>query len=724
MEFKQLKKALDHFNIHEAAELLMKIYINDPLNFRKSLLLSNSLPEPINKEIKSEQLEVLTKAFIFAGKELITKNIDILVFCEEYFQIISSIEVLNQNVTSNLQLLDKNSFSNYTLSQQLQMVCIYIEDQNRLLNEQDQNELITGMERQVAKYEADDVKEVRVSQADSTEALLEITDTLFRYLYFQSKDSEMEVEFEHEDISPYGIGSLQGIMSLALQRNLLVNIWSKFKYREWNLRKVENGDRKINLFEPPFKEDYLKERLAIDRYIYREHINLQQINIKYKKENKKSAESLYSVAKDLEDPENVFNLDKKSFNRSKIIVENVIAAQLKSLNDIYFDIEYKGLKVTDLLKGIEYLFTIGMIYQKSTRNVFIEQDTSTYKKLAPIIDKRILVNQFSYLYDLDYDTAELIMNTFVFCETYKLDVFSQPLIPVNDTKLVFTPTLITQMNIVRVIEMLTTEWKTRVSDKGSNFERELRFILSFNPHIEVNTNKMEFVAYDGRDVEFDFLARFEDQILLIEFKHLKIPYSDKMLRNALSTIDVGIKQVNRRENVIKNDWDKVRKSCSFNLPNTPPQKENIIKLVCTNILDFTSVVRYGIEIIDASSLIKFFMSPEVKLYSNGVEVNGSPYKNLWEKGAPSVKEFRSFLENPIAIQPLKGCYEGLYKPISKSDIEDKDISFFDYSLVKDPYQELASILDQQSVTYSRNKIGRNETCPCGSGKKHKKCCNK
>ncbi|MBT8419408.1 MAG: SEC-C domain-containing protein, partial [Gammaproteobacteria bacterium] len=27
-----------------------------------------------------------------------------------------------------------------------------------------------------------------------------------------------------------------------------------------------------------------------------------------------------------------------------------------------------------------------------------------------------------------------------------------------------------------------------------------------------------------------------------------------------------------------------------------------------------------------------------------------------------------------------------------------------------------------STSSSRNKIGRNEPCPCGSGKKYKKCC--
>jgi uncharacterized protein len=35
-----------------------------------------------------------------------------------------------------------------------------------------------------------------------------------------------------------------------------------------------------------------------------------------------------------------------------------------------------------------------------------------------------------------------------------------------------------------------------------------------------------------------------------------------------------------------------------------------------------------------------------------------------------------------------------------------------------PVQEF----DPRIVTSARKKVGRNEPCPCGSGKKHKRCC--
>ncbi|ASV70266.1 hypothetical protein CKF48_23320 (plasmid) [Cytobacillus kochii] len=118
------------------------------------------------------------------------------------------------------------------------------------------------------------------------------------------------------------------------------------------------------------------------------------------------------------------------------------------------------------------------------------------------------------------------------------------------------------------------------------------------------------------------------------------------------------------------------------------------------------------------------MSPEVKVFSNGDEVSEFFHKNLWGKGAPTVEKFRDFLKNPVAIQPYKDCYNGLFKPILKSSNEDNNIGFFDYDLVKDPYLELGSKLLQSKSSHRGIKVGRNEKCPCASGKKYKKCCGK
>jgi SWIM/SEC-C metal-binding protein len=38
--------------------------------------------------------------------------------------------------------------------------------------------------------------------------------------------------------------------------------------------------------------------------------------------------------------------------------------------------------------------------------------------------------------------------------------------------------------------------------------------------------------------------------------------------------------------------------------------------------------------------------------------------------------------------------------------------------------DLELLLNPPKTTIAKKKVGRNEPCPCGSGKKHKKCCGK
>ena len=37
-------------------------------------------------------------------------------------------------------------------------------------------------------------------------------------------------------------------------------------------------------------------------------------------------------------------------------------------------------------------------------------------------------------------------------------------------------------------------------------------------------------------------------------------------------------------------------------------------------------------------------------------------------------------------------------------------------------QDLEILMNPQKTRIAEKKVGRNELCPCGSGKKHKKCC--
>ena len=148
------------------------------------------------------------------------------------------------------------------------------------------------------------------------------------------------------------------------------------------------------------------------------------------------------------------------------------------------------------------------------------------------------------------------------------------------------------------------------------------------------------------------------------------------------------------------------------------KKDKIIKLVCTNIYDFTTLVIDGIMVTDESTLLKYFTDPVVEIYAK--ESKKTTLLNaefLWKNGKPSVSEFIAYLRKPATIGEITECLEDEIKPIPAFK-EDYLMAFEDVCLDRDPFRETIN------KKRKREKIYPNDLCPCGSGKKYKKCCGK
>ena len=68
------------------------------------------------------------------------------------------------------------------------------------------------------------------------------------------------------------------------------------------------------------------------------------------------------------------------------------------------------------------------------------------------------------------------------------------------------------------------------------------------------------------------------------------------------------------------------------------------------------------------------------------------------------------------IYELPGKFEELQHHISKGKLEELGLIKRDLNYLKEMGY------DPTPVQRARKKVGRNETCPCGSGIKFKKCC--
>ncbi|MBK3495316.1 hypothetical protein JFL43_10725 [Viridibacillus sp. YIM B01967] len=117
MDLKNLKNALSQSNVDEAAAILVNLFIQNPNTFKKSLLLSNSLPEPIAISFSNEKFDTLRRALLIGFAQLTGKGVDIddiLKYASDYIELTQVIKVINQNINSNLEMLEKNSFFEYS----------------------------------------------------------------------------------------------------------------------------------------------------------------------------------------------------------------------------------------------------------------------------------------------------------------------------------------------------------------------------------------------------------------------------------------------------------------------------------------------------------------------------------------------------------------------------------------------------------------------------------
>ena len=71
-----------------------------------------------------------------------------------------------------------------------------------------------------------------------------------------------------------------------------------------------------------------------------------------------------------------------------------------------------------------------------------------------------------------------------------------------------------------------------------------------------------------------------------------------------------------------------------------------------------------------------------------------------------------------AAQPVSEEYEEKIKNLNAARIASGTVSTMEDAAVQAHYQRQ----NKHTIVRDNKKIGRNEPCPCGSGKKYKNCC--
>lgn len=730
MCFIEIKKAIKSNDIDLLSRSLVLGFTEHKNKFVKKFILNDCL-EPLGLNFRMDHIETLTKAY-FESLILLKDNDDILIaFGDSILKLIMVINIIGKNGQNNVGKLNGCDFIHFPLTNQIQMFTVFLEDQNRLhqqnivRNTEKRNNTMSGFESELSNIPIHGLEsiDIKTSSHDQLEAYIEIADTLFRYLYYKAGTNKKDKD-EYKFISPYKNGDFAKILEVSQQRVMLDKMWSRIKFRGWEL----SHHKKIYYLNPSQKDDLKKERIATIRYGYRDLV--RQLEIKNSIDKDTTSKVLTKLFKviDYTNIINFFKINKDDFLTISKLFDSLFIVEMENLEEVHIKANLQEITVKQLFNGIHYLYTIGYIYQYILREKVksIEEKEKCYKYLTPILDKSLLISHFSELYNETIDFSTIIIESFIFSRSTILDLFSQPLLSIDDSNIIFCPTLLLQMHPTRIAELHISKDDVDESKKGPTFEKDLKALMSLNPYIEINENRIEFEAFDNRRVEFDFLGMFQDYLLLIEFKNMKRPYSDKKMNDCENILIAGCEQIKRRREVVKNDWDKICELCSFKLPEVTPSDDKIISFVCTNIFDFTTKKLNDILIIDSSSLLKYFNDPEINVtFKNDSFIKQEVYRSLWAGKYPSVDEFKRFIINPIAVSSLENCFQEEYIPIRNCSSDDNNICFYDYKLTKEP-DDLIKFLHPQkgNLKKKEKKLGRNQLCPCGSKKKYKKCCSK
>ena len=245
------------------------------------------------------------------------------------------------------------------------------------------------------------------------------------------------------------------------------------------------------------------------------------------------------------------------------------------------------------------------------------------------------------------------------------------------------------------------------SDENNNFVIHSIFILTEMNSKESVSKILSFLEYDSNFLDF-WLGDFQTEYLWQCFFKLGIDQTN-VLKDFLLT--PGIDTYSKTS---------VSTALSQILLHYPEKKEDILSIY-SDIFNAFLYADKNKNLID-SYFLAFAISdtidcnlvellPVIKLLFE------SDYVSLGISGDyDDIKEEFKNLNNRIYKKETKSIFE-IYENVTLKWYDYSDNEYKDNK--KDYQPKYIPIANQQAVS---TKIGRNEPCPCGSGKKYKKCC--
>lgn len=234
-----------------------------------------------------------------------------------------------------------------------------------------------------------------------------------------------------------------------------------------------------------------------------------------------------------------------------------------------------------------------------------------------------------------------------------LEAWDAPLIRLSNDILLVTPVLATTGDPVRAGENMAAQWNEKLfTDRGPLLEREaVDFLSSLDDVVATGPVKFNSLS-EGRNVEFDVVARWEDQIFLIEAKCTKMVFGPHDLNRARTNIDEAVDQLVLRKHLLLNEWQKIRTI----LPNicrekdpVPPERISMIAL--TNVPHFTGAKFGDVLVVDEFAFRRYFDEPGVHAIAGDRSLGA--ILTIRHGPRPTMREFLDYLERPPQVAAIQ-----------------------------------------------------------------------
>lgn len=690
-KIKEFRAALNEERYDECIEYLKEMYRKHGSDFRKAVLNQELFTTPISykytDEIHSKVEHVFIQAFNDAEENAMEE------YKEYLLEIGIMFEIVYENYSHTMKAVEQNELFKNSFQDLIRMICIFIQDQLRLHKkeiEKNRDPAKIGIEGFIASRSSEFNPAIKLSLYGISEALMEVVNSALLYILYTKKNKIEGEENSNKVVDLcYTLKPQFELLIIALNQSILYKeYWEKFKYGEWVLKIKEAEDTQIEVFtlNPTNYEKAKMHFIAGKRRSFHAINVTKKYRYLYQNEFLLGKRAIEKIALDVtvSDIKTLYQIEKKDYNNAVLFYKWVYLSYSELVHSFYWQQSINQIPAENIIKGHEFLTVLSQIYDNAVNKTFEENDRNTYQYLAPIVSVNDIISLFAKLYDIGKDIAEKIIHCYIYNNPYgtKRDVFSQPLIYSGNNNVILSSHLISQVNIPRFLENLCLDSKIKIAPIGTIFEESLRMQLYKVGNIKVNTNKLAFFSSQG-DIEYDFFATFHEYLIIMEFKAIITPYDEKRLKDNEKTIKDGVRQVNRRCEIIKTDWDKISSIVNIKLPNQPFPDDKIIKILCTNIYDFSTLEFDGVIVTDESLIYKYFQDPYLR-----VKRNDETYveESLWKEGKPSPSEFIGYLKKPNTITMIDECV-GLQGKTFPRILDESVMGLAEFYLKKNPYTE-------------------------------------